>query len=87
MLTDMLLIEGELGTKTGGPTYRNWLATLQGPAQRADSVQILVWYLRRVAGQQMDRLNVDVPFMKLTLEDIEDVSTDPEAQAASEAAT
>ena len=86
LFSEQLLLENE-----SGMSYDEWI--LDGVRlSRAVPCQILVWFLRRKAdpAYQVDRMAIEFPIRKLDLErlDIEDeVDPDPEAPAASEAAT
>jgi hypothetical protein len=59
-LSDCMLIE----TETGGLTFAEWLNGID-PERRPMNCQVLVWYLRRKAGQLMDRTSVVFPIRKL----------------------
>jgi len=78
---EQLLLETE-----SGMSYNEWIA--DGVAEeRAVACQILIWFLRRKAGRQEDRMSIDPQIRKLDIEEIvEVVDADPEASAASEAA-
>jgi hypothetical protein len=80
---DQLLIENEADA-----SYDEWIMTGIRDS-RAEACQILIWFLRRKAGQQEDRFAVRPTNIRhLDLEKLDDeVDADPEADAASEAAT
>jgi len=79
---ECLMLENE-----SGQGYERWIADVGDG--RAVACQILVWFLRRKAGRQEDRLAIDFPLRKLEITAfIEDgVDDDPEASAGSEPAT
>jgi len=82
-LGECLMIEGE-----HGGSFDDWVR--QVGDGRAEACQVLVWFLRRKAGQQVDRASVDFPIRKLTITYVEpesDGESDPEAGAPSEGAT
>lgn len=76
--SEQLLIENEADC-----SYDDWI--LEGVSEsRAVPCQILVWFLRRKAGQQQERFAVDFPIRKLTLEKLDEPVALPESQAGSE---
>lgn len=77
-LGENLMIE----TETGG-TFDEWVKAID--ERRAVACQVLVWFLRRQAGRQEDRMAVDFPIRRLDVEKLGDA--DPEASAGSEPAT
>jgi hypothetical protein len=66
-------------------SYQNWIGDVGN--EDAEACQILVWFLRRKAGRQEDRLSIDFPIRELDLEQIAEQVDDPEAPAPSEGAT
>lgn len=77
-LSEQLLVENEAGT-----SYDDWIE--DGVANsRAEACQILIWFLRRKAGQQQERFSVEFAIRKLTLTKIEEPVALPEAEAVSE---
>lgn len=68
-----------------GGTFDEWMTGIDD--RKAAACQILVWFLRRKAGRQEDRLAVDFPIRRLVTEPIdtpETVAGLPEASAGSE---
>ena len=81
MLSEQRLIESELPKDS----FSQFLDGID--ERRADECQVLVWFLRRKAGNQMDRHAVDFPIRRLTIEVLPEAIPDPEAPAGSEPAT
>lgn len=81
-LGECLMVETETGL-----SFDDWLTAIA--EDRAEACQVLVWFLRRKAGRQEERIAVDFPIRRLIFEQIAEpaADADPEASAASEAAT
>lgn len=80
-LGECLMIENE-----AEQIYDAWIRDVGDG--RSVACQILIWFLRRKAGRQEDRIAVEFPIRKLDITEIvEAVADDPEASAGSEPAT
>lgn len=79
-LGEQLMLE-----KESGQSYEDWIS--QVGRGRAEACQILVWFLRRKQGVQLERFSVDFPIRELELDPLEEDDPDPEAPAGSEPAT
>lgn len=64
-LSDCMLIE----TETGGLTFQEWVQGVD-PERRPMNCQVLIWYLRRINGQLMDRTSVIFPIRKLDVVEV-----------------
>ena len=80
-LAESLMIESELG----GMAFDDWVAAID--ERRPVACQVLVWFLRRKGGEQVDRLSVNFPIRRLELTKVEEDEPDPEASAGSSPAT
>lgn len=79
-LSEQLMLENEAEC-----SYEEWISGAHSiRAGYAEACQILVWFLRRKAGQQMDRFAVDFPIRRLDIEQIEEPVALPEVPAGSE---
>jgi hypothetical protein len=79
LLSEQRAIETELP----GMTWDQFILGIE--QQRSDPCQVLIWFLRRKAGQNIARVDVDFPIRKLAIEVLPDA--DPEAPAGSEPAS
>ena len=69
-----------------GWSFRDW--TVQIDRKNGNALQILVWFLRFKAGRVQPRIEVDdVKPFQIDITRLEDGGDDPEAPAASDAAT
>lgn len=79
---ESLMLEQELD----GATFDDWLVAID--ERRAVPCQVLIWFLRRKAGRQEDRMGVEFPIRRLSLTKVEDdPDPDPNVSADSESAT
>ena len=78
-VSEELMLEGEHGL-----SFDEWVEAVD--ERKAIPCQVLVWFLRRKAGRQEDRMSVDFPIRRLATEQL-DEDADPEAPAVSETAT